>query len=134
MNKLTTLGIPLLTLLLAGAAPAVAESPYPSTQNEPTGQGSYQTDPGAGSDRIPGKGQVPMGTGTAFDELDTNVDGRLDGHELNAYGSSNAGPDNSYELEIGDRNLKRLDTNQDMGVSREEFEEARRKQKQNSDR
>ena len=56
-----------------------------------------------------------------FDELDTNKDGSLDENELNAWGSTAAGPENSDKHT--DQVLERYDHNNDHRVTMEELQE-----------
>jgi len=60
----------------------------------------------------------------SFDELDKNQDGKLDEEELNAWGSTAAGPDASGEAGSAkaEKMLDRYDRDGDRSLSKEEIE------------
>lgn len=111
------------------ASPVLAAGSSSSTQENPQTTGQQRSDPSNAGTEAPNQrsttsGEITSGNspkGLSFDELDRNGDGKLDEDELNRYGSTAAGNEQSRDTDQGEQMLERYDSDNDGALTEEEL-------------
>lgn len=113
--------LPTALLTAMAVSPVMAENSGDTGGSKAERQQEMQT----GKEGYTAGSDMGKESAQSFDELDKNQDGKLDEDELNAWGSTAAGPDSSGEAGSAkaEKMLERYDRDGDRSLSKEEMEQ-----------